>query len=398
MTLLVAGSFVWLLWKRRKIPIARLLLAVLFGYLGWQARKNMAFFAVAGLALTLWNVDDCDVAKLNFPARTRNVPAWLSLALLLLLVASVPSNLCFDFLQRAKPAASCWKFGFGEMAGLSPHAEAEFLGRPGMPQRIFAFDHPMVSACIFHLGPDRKVFVDGRLEVSTRENYERFFEIADLFPAHDPAMEEKLLAGVAPDAAGKREMPALLLDWNWFAGAVERLVDHPRWRPVFYGGTGIVFLYEPDAQRLGIPAVDRERLRIDLLRRVLQDHPRWANTHFQLGDALCRSDAAEAAQHFRRAWQIKPDFAEAHCRFAMLIAATAPEMAQEHYRLAIHYDPRNAGAFFNYANLLLQSGRYSDAIDLYRQALRINPKLDLARRNEATAEDRLKQESETGRP
>ena len=320
------------------------------------------------------------------PAKVKNSLPALSTLLLLLLAWSVPTNVYFtlghgyEFPQRT--------FGFTEFPQISPHAEAEFLGRPGMPKRVFAYFHSLASACIFHNGPDQKVFVDGRLEVCTQKSYERWFQITDLLLTHDPAAEEMLLADVPPDAAGTREMPAVLLGIGWFLGGVENIVGHPRWRPVFCGDTAVVLMYEPDAQRRGIPAVDRSELRIHILRCGLELKPNSPNVHFKLGQALCRSDAAEAAEHFRRAFEIKPDFADAHYCYAALIASTQPESAEEHLRIAVHCDPTHAGACCSYANVLLRSGRYAEAIDLYRQALKINPKFQLARQNLALAQQR----------
>ncbi len=82
----------------------------------------------------------------------------------------------------------------------------------------------------------------------------------------------------------------------------------------------------------------------------------------------------------------------------MLIAATEPKLAEEHYQIAIDCDPKSADAFFHYANLLLRSARYPEAIRLYRQALKINPRLEHARENAALAEQRFRQQSGAARP
>jgi tetratricopeptide (TPR) repeat protein len=86
---------------------------------------------------------------------------------------------------------------------------------------------------------------------------------------------------------------------------------------VFYGDSAIVFLYEPDAARRGVPAVDREKLRINLWRRALEVRPNSANVQFKLGLALYRSNPVEAAQHFRRALEIDPGFEAARRSLAL---------------------------------------------------------------------------------
>jgi tetratricopeptide (TPR) repeat protein len=198
-----------------------------------------------------------------------------------------------------------------------------------MPRHVFANDHSLASAYIFHNGPERKAYVDGRLEVSRREAWARYFDITDRLVMHDPKAEEMLLADVPPDAAGKREMPAVLLHIDDFLGAIENLVNHPRWRPVFCGDAAIVFLYEPDAARLGIPAVDREKLRIDLWRRALEVMPNSANVQFKLGLALLGLQPVEAAEHFRRALEIDPRSEAARRGLALAIGKSAQQRAPE---------------------------------------------------------------------
>jgi hypothetical protein len=328
-TFLVAGSFVPMLWARKRIALSRLLLAILFAHLGWQTFKNMPFFALAGLAVALWNLDDCWNALPLWLTRETRLRASAITSLVLLLTLSVPTNAYYALVEKDMRPRLQRKFGLGELPADSPHAEALFLGKPDMPQRVFANDHTLAAAYLFHNGPERKVYVDGRLEVSTRESYERYLEITDRLVMHDAQAERMLLADVPPDAAGKREMPAVMLQIDGFLGAIENLVDHPRWRPVFYGDAAIVFLYEPDAARRGVPAVDREKLRIDLWGRALEVRPNSANVEFKLGLALLRSHPAEAAQLFRRALELDPGFESARRSLALAAAKSAHQPLQQ---------------------------------------------------------------------
>ena len=306
-TFLAAASFVPLLWMRKRIEPSRVLLTILFIHLGWQTFKNMPFFALTALAVALWNLNDgWDGLPRWLTTETRLRTAAVT-AVLLLLALCVPTNAYYGVVESAVRPRSQKRFGLRERPAESPHAEALFLGRPDMPQHVFANDHSLASAYIFHNGPERKVYVDGRLEVSKRECWERYFEITDRLVLHDPKAEEMLLSDVPPDAAGKREMPAVMLQIDDFLGAIDNLVDHPRWRPVFYGDAAIVFLYEPDAARRRIPSVDREKLRIDLWRRGGSRCDRNRRTsRFQLGLALRHTDPIEAERHFRRAWRSTP--------------------------------------------------------------------------------------------
>jgi hypothetical protein len=385
-TALVAGSFAIVFWKRRSVDAGRLVLAAAFTHLGWQSFKNMPLFAVAGMAVALWNFDDCWDLLPRLPSRIGPLMPGLTSALAFSMALAVPGNVYYEVLQKSSSPYRQTKFGFRELPFFSPHAEAEFLAGPNMPRNVFAVCHSMASAYIFRCAPGGKVFVDGRLEVNSRSRYERWFRIADLLLAHDLAAEKMLLEDVPADARGKREMPALLLDMDGFFGSIDALIEHPRWRPVFHGDSAVVFLYEPDAQQRGVPAVDRKELRVHWCRRAVEAAPQSAMAHFGLGKTLHGSNPVEAAEQFRQACELDPAFSEAHCNYAALIAAQQPDAAEEHLRIAIHCDPWNAGALYNYANLLVRKAKFAEAIRWYRQALAINPQFELARRGLALAE------------
>ena len=302
-----------------------------------------------------------------------------------LLIVAVPSNVYYNALGAYQPPAQRKVFGLGEQAGFSPHAEALFLGRPGMPRRVFAWNHPLAAACIFHNGPQQKVFADGRLEVVSRQQFERGLRIETLLMQANPQAEEELAAAPS-DSPGAAEMPALLLDLETLALHRNELLAHLRWRPVLLGDAALVLIYEPDAQRLGLARLDTEktdRLLVEELRR----HARTpAEFNCLLGRSLAHSDLAEAVRCFQAAVSLRPDFVEAHYDLALAVEAWQPELAEEHYRLALQYRPAYYQAHNNYANLLLRSKAYGQAIDHYRPALELNPNYEVARKNLAVAQ------------
>jgi tetratricopeptide (TPR) repeat protein len=383
-TLLTIAAFSLLLWRRKTIRIAWLLLAILFTCLGWQSLKNLPLFAVAALAVMIWNLDDCGKLEFHLPAKVRKALPLLMTSFCLLLSLSV----CTDAYDSV---FTPWKkFGFTEYPHISPHAEAEFLARANMPKHIFAYSHSVAAACIFHDGPTRKVYVDGRLEVCDKESYERYYVIADMLLAHNPLAEQMLLEDVPPDAKDHREMPAVLLGLEWFLGGVDNMISNPRWRPVFCGDTAVVLLYEPDAERLGIPALDRKQLRIQILRRGVEMKPNSAGVRFHLGKALADVNAEEATACFRLALELEPGHSEAHACYAALIATKHPDEAEEHFRIAIRCNRRNVEAFCGYADLLMQKAMFSEAVDVCQQALAIDPTSGLARQKLALAQKKYK--------
>src|SRR5262249_50235734 len=69
------------------------------------------------------------------------------------------------------------------------------------------------------------------------------------------------------------------------------------------------------------------------------------------------------------------------------------ELAVQAYREATHINPRMADAHYNLANLLLDLGRFSQAIAHYKHAMEVSPNFDKARVGLQQAEAALQAES-----
>ncbi len=211
----------------------RLILAVTFGYLGLQAIRNANLFGLAAgfvLAADLgeWAAQLSPEFSEGRAARAITWGARAVLAGLLgLLIAATVSGGFFR--------ATGERRGFGTFA--SPlayaHDAARFAGRPGMPDHALAFSLRQAGVYVFHNGPDRKVFMDGRLEVPTRATFESYMQLGRLLNDGRPGW----------DAALRRMGdPLILLDHESNAGAEATLLADPDWRCVFYDAVGSVFL------------------------------------------------------------------------------------------------------------------------------------------------------------
>ncbi|MEX0713285.1 MAG: hypothetical protein WD278_13100, partial [Pirellulales bacterium] len=243
-----AASFACLL-VRGRLSLYRLAMFAAFAYLGWQANRNSVLFAlVGGLALRANVGEIFEAAGTNVAA---SKPGRIALAVLLALaIIGVPS----DALTLWSGSESSRRFELGEAPSWFCHEAARFLGRPGMPQNVYAVDQGPAAVYIFHNGPARRVFADGRLEVNTRETLQRYLLIARQLGSRDPALLANLTRDVQPGPNGEREVPALLIDLRtplWLEGPMA----DPRFQPVFYDDAAIVFLTVERAERLNLPAV-----------------------------------------------------------------------------------------------------------------------------------------------
>jgi hypothetical protein len=121
-----------------------------------------------------------------------------------------------------------------------------------MPQHIYASHLGHAGLCIFHLGPEQRVFADPRLEVNTRETLARYREIHLLLESHNPSAERMLRE------SGGGELPALLIGTADLWPHRDRFFHHPRWRAVYADPVAVVLLPHEQADTLQLPAVSWE--------------------------------------------------------------------------------------------------------------------------------------------
>jgi hypothetical protein len=216
-------------------------------YLGWQATRNSALFALVTAVVTSWNLDDAlDLARVRvatkraFPAqRTSRDPPRLwqkhslaSLVVIAILGLVVASGMLYAWADEGRTV------GFGERPDWYAHQGCAFLARPGMPERIAAFNLGQAAVCIAHTAPEHKLFMDPRLEVNSQETFEHYLAAFNKLWQGGADWETPL--GV--DYSRPDEIPALLIDRGPLDRGIEALARDPRWRCVHSDKVAVVFV------------------------------------------------------------------------------------------------------------------------------------------------------------
>jgi hypothetical protein len=245
--LLGLASFAWA-GARRRFSLFR---AVIFGgaaYLGWQATRNSAFMTVIVAVVFLANLDEASpvpgetVKKRKKPAR-RVEPVLLA-ALIVMMVALLSGRL-YAWAGEGRT------IGLGERPDWFAHESCEFWARPGMPERMVAFNLSQAGVCIAHTGETRKQFIDPRLEVNSTETFERYLAgLRGLWRGSDD-WEAALLI----DRARPEEIPALLVERGILNRVIYQLLQNPRWRCVHADSVATVFVDSAFAEAHGLAAV-----------------------------------------------------------------------------------------------------------------------------------------------
>ena len=268
-TLAVAATVSFVLLARRgRFSVFRALVFAAFAYLAWQANRNGVFFALAAGAVLRWNVGDLVALRPAAEGGTFQFGKVAVAAALGLLVIVTPLGALSPlrplpspryipvFAELGQPPfAIAPRFpGLDETPFWYAHDAVRFLSRPGLPKHVFASHLGHAGLCIFHLGPEKRLFADPRLEVNTRQTLARYLEIVHLLEAHDPAAEQLLRE------SGDGELPALLIDSADLWPVRDRFFNHPRWRAVYADPVAVVFLPNEKAEALNLPAVPWEAI------------------------------------------------------------------------------------------------------------------------------------------
>jgi hypothetical protein len=118
-----------------------------------------------------------------------------------------------------------------------------------MPDRAFASHFGVASLYSFYHGPERRVFIDGRLEVASPETFRAYLKTRFLMTRRDPVWQETFARG----ADG--HLPAVVLDLRYHQREIAGVLATPGWRAVYADRLAVVLIEEDLAERLELPSV-----------------------------------------------------------------------------------------------------------------------------------------------
>ena len=238
---LVLGIVSFVLQRQRARPsLFRLLLFSASAYLGWQATRNGALFALVAAFVIAWNLDEVAVRRAGVQARHNLDPALL-IAIVILGLATASGGL-YAWAGEGRTV------GFGERKQWYAHNACAFLARPELPERIAAFNIGQAAVCIAHTAPAHKQFMDPRLELNTQQTFERYLAGIGKLWRGEPDWEVPL--GI--DYTRPSEIPALLIERGVLGRAADVLARDPRWRRVYADAVAVVFVTTGFAEAHGL--------------------------------------------------------------------------------------------------------------------------------------------------
>jgi hypothetical protein len=245
--------------RRGRVHPFRLLIFAAAAYLGWQATRNSALFAVVAVFVIAGNFDDLlanepAVTAAKASARSRGAPLrkrppnpnFPNFALLVAVLALGLFTLLGVLYAWAGEGRTV---GLGERKHWYAHGGCTFLARPDLPERIVAYNLGQAAVCIAHAAPLHKVFMDPRLEVNTEATYVRYLAGLRKLWRDEPGWESEL--GI--DYGKPAETPALLIERGVLGRAANNLMKDTRWRLVYVDDVAGAFVTRAYAEAHGLP-------------------------------------------------------------------------------------------------------------------------------------------------
>ena len=241
-----------ILRPRQRGRLFRVILSVAFSYLALTALRNINLFALVAGFVIAWNLGEwafelTSVRRESVAERRSMVLAGLfargGLAVVVgWWIVAIASGGFFRSTGEVR------RFGLRESPLAYAHEAARFAGRTGMPDRALALDFRQAAVYLFHNGPERKIFFDGRLEIPTRATFDTFVRLGSLLHEGRTGWAE---------AVGRLGDPLILLDHVDDYGAEATLLTQRGWRCVYYDPVASVFVVDrPGALAGKFPAVD----------------------------------------------------------------------------------------------------------------------------------------------
>jgi hypothetical protein len=140
------------------------------------------------------------------------------------------------------------RFGLGEANAWYIHDAAKFAGRQGFPNLAFICNSGQAAVYLYHNGPARRVFMDARFEVTSKQTFVLYEQIRQLMASSDPRWAEILKT--------EGRLPVVILDSRYSRAEIQGLFRMPEWRLVFADPSAAVFLDITTANRLGLSPAD----------------------------------------------------------------------------------------------------------------------------------------------
>jgi hypothetical protein len=207
----------------------RLLLSSAFTYLAFQAVRNINLFGLVAGAVLSWNISE-GVATLAAGFAYR-IMAWVARGLVVSLAALWAASIVTD--RYYGLVGDYMHFGLRERPFTFAHDAARFASGPGLPERALAFDLGQTGVYVYHNGPERKGFMDARLEVPSLSTFQTYVRIESWLKGNDARWAA---------AVNRIGDPLILIGHDGWLEGEATVFTNPLWCCVYFDPVASVFV------------------------------------------------------------------------------------------------------------------------------------------------------------
>ncbi|MBI4435977.1 MAG: tetratricopeptide repeat protein [Candidatus Omnitrophica bacterium] len=320
-TLLLLTSFSFLL-NHKRFSYSHGVLFLIFAFLSLLARRNIAPFSFVCCFLLLKNLEGLSHERLRF---LEGVKTHLLFSLTLLLPLPFVTNAFYVHEGLHK------RFGLGVSEHRYCIQAANFIAESDLPGNFFNSGLDVGNYLIWRLYPERKVFMDGRLEVYGASFFQELFHLFNV-PAFWPKWVEKYNINFCIlDHTIQKQANFL----RWLSRDAE-------WVPIYLDEQIIIFMKKSPENR---PILHAHA--IDLAKDPIPLNAEDSTAELRLADFYGKMGIVDKAEVL--------------------------------YRKNLSRSPRSALIYHNLGNLLRQQGKLEEALSAYRQAVALQPTVYLFR-------------------
>ena len=336
--------------NRRRLDVPDAVLTLLFAYLAFTARRNMALFAVVAVpvAIRQW-ADRGGEVPASRPGRQMVLAGAASLAAL-----AVAWGAATDRLATRQGALR--RFGLGLHEALHPGRLGDFIRASGTPGPIW--NVPGIGGYLaWRFWPERETYIDGRWEVygdDFMRTYARTITQPDVWEQAGDAY------GIQAAVITHRRAD--------FGPLLRYLAASPRWALCYADAAAALFV-----RRTADTAdyVARYAVRLDA---AALPTPLPAGHTVLWDDASLGRPHFEKLAHALRRWPARPaDATETLLLANFLFTLEQDAQAEAWFRRSLAIAPQDFTAHASLGYLLAQGGRVQEALQHYRTATRVRP-------------------------
>jgi hypothetical protein len=356
----------------RKINVTHLLVYAAFLYISLKARRNISYFAIIAAPVMSLNIRSfiSDIRyRLEGKGRVWKYGKVLTSVFQITLILTITFYI-YDVTTNRYYIRdrSNKRFGLGISAITFPVKAVDFILENDIKGNMF--NNTFVGDyLIWRCYPERKTFVDGRLDFSGRY----------LFHYTDPVFWDNIVNTYNINYA--------LIGYGWSPNTmplIKMLFNSNDWILVYFDDIAAIFIKN-------IPKNEHfiERFGIDRNNIYTRGHVNTISGHvlpvsvFHTGNFYTAIGLDELAEtEYKKCIEQYPEYLEAHFALAELYARKGLlEKAEEEYTCSLRIKPQFAGAHLGLADIYAQKGLLNEAIFSYKEALRIEPNLLSAHNN-----------------